>query len=451
MGKEIVEPARAVPVAAEADLCVLGGSCTGVFASVAAARMGLSVALVENHGVFGGTATAGLVNVWHSLLDTERNLPIIAGLSAEVLERLKTRHAVVLGANGNYVLNTEELKIELDELVRAHDVRPFLHTRFAAPFLEDGRLAAAVIEDKTGRRAIRARVFVDATGDGDVVARLNLPTELRADLQPPTMCAAVSGLGQLHKCSPGFSLAKAVFDEAEPERLPRGLLWASPRVGSADDKMVAGTRVPGANCADADELTAAEMEGRRQVRAMLDILRRREGGSGVSLVELASHIGIRETRHACCLHRLTEQEVLEGVRFDDAIANGSYRVDVHHSGRPGLTFRYLDGREVYHDLEPSRPTREGRWRPEQAVNPTFYQIPYRCLVPRGCDNLLVAGRAIDADRGAYGAIRVMLNTNQTGQAAGVAAALALREGCAVGRVAPARLRAALREQGCVIF
>ena len=449
MSREILEPERRVPVAAEVDLCVLGGSCTGVFAAVAAARIGLSVAVVENHGFFGGTATAGLVNVWHSLLDTERKQPIIAGLSAEVIERLQRRESVVLGGNGNYLLNTSELKIELDELVREHGVRPLLHTRFVAPAMEDSRLAAAVIEDKTGRRAIRARMFIDATGDGDLIARMNLPTELRSDLQPPTMCAAVSGLVQLANRVPGFHLATAVFDEAEPEHLPRGLLWASPRVGSADDRMVAGTRVAGANCADADELTAAELEGRRQVRGMLDILRRR--GGDVSLVELASAIGIRETRHARCLHRLTEQEVLEGVRFDDAIANGSYRVDVHHSGRPGLTFRYLDGRECYHDLEPSRPAQEGRWRPVRDVDPTFYQIPYRCLVPRGSANVLVAGRLIDADRGAYGAIRVMLNTNQTGQAAGAAAAIAIQDGCTVDRVDVGRLRDALQAQGCLIL
>jgi hypothetical protein len=213
--------------------------------------------------------------------------------------------------------------------------------------------------------------------------------------------------------------------------------------------MVAGTRVHGANCADADELTRAELEGRRQVRAICDILRENfDGGEGVSLVSLAAQIGIRESRHAECVHRLTEAEVLEGVRFEDAIANGSYRVDVHHGDGEGLTFRYLDGREMVSGA--GQRWTEGRWREPREVDPTFYQIPYRCLVPKGSANVLVAGRVVDADRGAFGAVRVMVNCNQTGEAAGVAAALACEGGCGVADVDVGRLRARLGELGAVV-
>jgi hypothetical protein len=198
-------------------------------------------------------------------------------------------------------------------------------------------------------------------------------------------------------------------------------------------------------------LTAAEIEGRRQVRSLTALLRAHfDGGPElISLVDLPAAIGIRETRHAECLHRLTEDELLAGTRFPDAVANGTYRVDVHHSDKPGLTFRYLDGREVYVDADGGR--EEGRWRPGGGTDPTFYQIPYRSLVVRGTDNVLAAGRLIDADRGAYGAIRVMVNCNQTGQAAGVAAALALRSGCPVAQIDPADLRRALSEQGAAIL
>jgi hypothetical protein len=213
--------------------------------------------------------------------------------------------------------------------------------------------------------------------------------------------------------------------------------------------MVAGTRVSGADCADADDLTRAEIEGRRQVRAMCDILRRAGGDdSRVALRGLPSYIGIRETRHACCLHSVTERELLEGERFDDAVANGTYRVDVHHSHKPGLTFRYLDGREEY--VVPGEATVHTRWRDEEA-GAASYQIPYRSLVPEGADNVLVAGRLVDADRGAYGAIRVMVNANQTGEAAGVATVLAAGSDGSVADIPTDGLRAALAEGGSIVL
>jgi hypothetical protein len=447
----IREPARDVPVAHEADVCVVGGSCTGVFAAVQAARLGASVAIIECNGFFGGVATAGLVNVWHSLNDITGERRIIGGLTAEVIERLKARDAVSSNQSPHsaYILNTEELKIELDALVREARARAFLHARFVAPVMDGARLEAVVIEDKTGRRAVRARCFVDATGDGDLVHRMGLPTRTLSDLQPPTTCAVIEGLARVAEANPGFSPGKIVFDASYAEALPPGFLWSSHVTGSADLTMVAGTRVKGADCSDADQLTLAEMEGRRQVRQMLDLLRRHvPRGSEVFLRALPAYIGIRETRHACCLHMLTEGEVLRGERFEDAIASGSYRVDVHHSDKPGLTFRYLDGREEY--VAPGQPTVHSRWLEEGKPHATFYQIPYRCLVPRGATNVLAAGRLIDADRGAYGAIRVMVNCNQTGEAAGAACALALKDGIAVNEVKAEALRATLKKLGAII-
>ena len=443
----IHEPARDVPVATEVDVCVVGGSCTGVFAAVTAARLGARVAIVEANGLFGGVATAGLVNIWHSLHDTTGTQPIIAGLTAEVLDRLHGRGAVE--GDAHFRLNPAELTIELDQLVTEAHVRPFLHARFTAPVVEDGRLTAVIIEDKTGRRAIRAARFIDATGDADVVARLGLSCRTLDDLQPPTTCALVMGLTGVCRQNPGFNLQQAVFDPQWPEALALGFLWSTGVPGLPDVTMVAGTRVAGADCADADALTAAEIEGRRQVRAITDVVRRHfAGGDRVGLAALPAYIGIRETRHVEGLHRLTTEQVLSGERFPDAIANGTYPVDVHHSDKPGITFRQLDGTQTYH--RPGRPPEQGRWRDPLPKDPTFYQIPYRSLVPRGATNLLVAGRSIDADRGAYGAIRVMVNCNQTGQAAGAAAWLALDGSCSVTAVDPARLRGVLADQGAAV-
>jgi len=444
------EEARAIPVAYEADLCVIGGSCTGVFAAVRAARLGLRVAVIENNGFFGGVATAGLVNIWHSLRDVPGDRQIIGGLTAEVLARLAQRDAVVHDPSDYYVLNTEELKIELDELVREARVHPFLHARFVSPMVEDGRLTAVVIEDKSGRRAIRAALFIDASGDGDLIHRMGLRTTRQPELQPPTACAVLEGLAKLRTADPEFQLDATVFNPAYPEALPSGFLWTSTVSQNADLTMVAGTRVNNADCSDADVLTCAEMASRAQVRAMLDVLRNHlPQGREVRLRELPAYIGIRETRHAACLHTVTEKEVLEGYRYADAIANGTYRVDVHHSDKPGITFRYLHGVEQY--LVPGQAAVESRWLPEGQATAHYYQVPYRALVPQGTTNVLIAGRLIDADAGAYGALRVMVNCNQMGEAVGVACALAMEAGCGLQDVPPEILRAHLREGGSIIM
>jgi hypothetical protein len=435
---ELHEPARRTPIAADVDLCVVGGSATGAFAAIRAARMGLSVAIVEKHGFFGGTATAGLVSVWHSLFDTTGARRIIGGLTQEIIDRLDRRGAVHLEDPANpslyAIFNSVELTMELDQLIVEAGVRVFLHARFVAALGEGGRCEAIVIEDASGRRAIRASAFVDATGSATLVRALGMPVRRPETLQPPTTCGLFGGLEALGRALPNFNLTRAVFDESNPHRLPPGFLWSARIPGLDDMTMVAGTRVHGTDGADADSLTRAEIEGRHQLRCIADTVREasKYAGVDVGLAATASHIGLRETRHAECLYTLTERDVLTGRDFDDTIALGSYRVDIHHADRGGLTFRYLDGREV--ELGPDGIRREGRWRDEGGESPTFYRIPYRCLVPRGARNVLVTGRSIDADEGAFGAVRVMVVANQTGEAAGLACALAIEQDCDVADV-----------------
>ena len=419
----IGEPARRTPVVHECDLCVIGGSCTGVFAAVAAARLGAKVALIESNGFFGGVATASLVNIWHSLADRTRKKQIIAGLTSEVIDRLGRRDAIA----GRYALNTEMLKLELDDMVSKAGVRPFLHALFVAPIVAGGRITAAVIEDKSGRRAIRAKQFIDATGDADVIARMGLEVYARKNVQPPTMCCVLRGMREIRKKHRGFNVCRAIFDKKYPQALRKGFAWRAGVPGATDHLMLAGTRVFGANCGDADELTRAEMEGRRQVRAVCDLLREHfMGGKGVPLAWLPAKIGIRETRHARCIHRLTVDEILSGKRFPDAIGNGTYPVDIHSATGEGVKFRHLK-------------------------DALFYQIPFSSLVPRGARNVLVAGRCIDADEGAFGAVRVMVNCNQMGQAAGAAAWLALDSSKDVDKLDVAKLRTALKKQGAIVI
>lgn len=449
MRTTIHEPARDVPVAHECDMAVVGGSCTGVFAAVRAARLGARVALIERHNCFGGVATAACVSIWHSLLDTEGKRPIIAGLTREVVERLRRRGAVddTGEAVNAYKLNTEELKIELDELVAEHRITPFLHTFYAAPVMADGALQAVIVENKAGRQAIRARMFIDATGDADLALDLDVPSYQPDTLQPPTTCAKIHGLGTLG----AFDWQAAVREHGAEFGLQRDWGWGSTIPGLPDIQLRADTHVFGADTAQAAELTAAEIEGRRQVRAIMDVLRKYgPPGTRVALADLAATIGARETRRIRAGYQITGDDVLNGHRFDDAIANGSYRVDIHHADGPGITFRYLDGKELV-IAERGLPATQGRWRPETPTDPTFYQIPYRSLVQDRIPNLLLAGRMLDADKVAFSAVRVMVNMNQTGEAAGVAAWLALQADCSVQQVDVAAVRRTLAAGGSIII
>ena len=449
---KVKEGSRETPVAGTFDVCVVGGGCTGVFAAVRAARMGASVALVERAGLFGGTATAGLANVWHSIHDVEGKRQIIGGLTWEVIERLRARGTLACrGEPGRevYVFHPAELATELDSLVLESGVCPFLHSHFASPVAERGRLSAIAIEDASGRRAIKAQNYVDATGDGCLVGRMGLPLRRRRAMQPPTTCFLLQGLDEIRKGDPEFSLADVVFDQGNPNALEPGFLWLSSVPGLSDISMVAGTRVFGADCGDPDELTRAEIEGRRQVRRICDTLRSGHLPPGRDpLVALACSIGVRESRHPRCLHTLKEREVLRGTSFPDAIANGTYRVDIHNPNGPGVVFRYLDGREER--VSPGEVT-ASRWLPEGEATASFYQIPYRSLVPTGSQNVLVAGRLVDADRGAYGAIRVMVNCNQTGEAAGTASCIALKQEISVGDIDGDQLRGEMKRHGSIVL
>lgn len=445
--EKIHEDARNIPVTHTCDVCVIGGSCTGVFAAVRAARLGRSVVLIEKTNAFGGVATNGLVSIWHSDKDTEFKQQIVGGLTLEVIERLKRRGAVAVmpaSVHSGYRFNAQELKIELDNLVLEHGIKPMLHTLFCAPLIEDGTVQAVVIENKDGRSAVQAALYVDASGDGDLFARGGVPYTVDEHLQPPTTCALIRNFR-----TPDLDY-RALYKAHHKEfGLKPDAGWDTSVPGLPGIQMFAQTHVFGADCSNAAQLTKAEMEGRRQVGAIMDMLRKYgPQKDDMGLAGLASYIGIRETRRFDAEYRLTEDDVLSGRSFDDSIAQGSYRVDVHYPDGGGFMFKYLDGSTEDHQ---GGEMTKGRWRDTIEKNPTYYQIPYRTMVHRKLKNSIMAGRMISADKGAYGAIRVMVNLNQTGEAAGTAAHLALEQGCPVCNVDVAELRSVLNAGGSCLL
>ncbi len=443
----LIEPERVIKIKENVDICIIGGSCTGVFAAVRAARLGAKVAIIERQNSFGGMACAGMVNIWHSIYDTEEREQIIGGLTVEVMESLRQRGAVeVIRNNPSYYyrFNSEELKIELDRLIISNNIIPFLNTHCCNAISNDGHLDAVIIENKSGRQAIRAKVFIDASGDGDIAAHVGIPFRESVQPQPPTMCCKIEFTPPEVK----FNLNQLIAEHGAEFNLKPDTGWSGVIPDSSYTRFFAGTHIFGTIATDGDSLTYAEIEGRRQVRACMDMIKQYYPEYKLSLTALAPALGLRESRHFESQHCLTEMEVLSGKSFPDTIANGSYRVDVHNPENGGFEFKYLDGSSVR--CSNGKQTR-GRWREEQMENPRFYQIPFRSMINKRVDNLIFAGRCIDADTGAFGAIRVMVTTNQTGEAAGVAASLAADTNNKVNQLDYKLLHKKLCEGGSILF
>ncbi|NLG12794.1 MAG: FAD-dependent oxidoreductase [Lentisphaerae bacterium] len=446
----ITLPPETVPVKIEADICVVGGSCTGVFAALRAARLGAKVVLLERSNRLGGVATLGLVGMWHSLFDITQQQQIIGGLTFETLERLEKTGACSTFREPTDCygirLNSEELTLELDTMVTTEkNITLYLHTSFSQAVLSGpGQVEAIVAEDKSGRFAIRASVFIDASGDG-VLARSAGMTMRRVEHpQPPTSCARFSGWS----FPKGFNLRQCMdkYREELPD-LPCGYFWGMP-IPNSQLYMLAGTRVMQCDCNDPDEITRAEIMSRRQIKAILDMLRREFPDQKFGLEAMPSAIGIREGHHVESIGALIGEELLAGRRFPDAIGNGTYPVDIHNDTDATISFKKLDGTmRVY---RADQCIRTERWLPEGNVLP-YYQIPLSCLIPKGAVNLLAAGRMLDADRDAFGAVRVMVNLNQCGEAVGVAAWQALRDGNGVANIDSAETRKLLKEGGSIIL
>ena len=404
----LVEKERKIPVLASVDVCVLGGGTTGVMAAIRAARMGASVLIVEQQGNFGGNGTSGMVCAWHTLLDFDFDQKIISGLSEEFLKRLDKRHALRVVPHdrpsyksrmeriSTYIFNPQELKIECDEMLKEAGVVCCLHTMFCAPWAVGGDLQAV---------GVLADFLIDGRGAGDLAYGLDIPFRERAGKQPSTSGAVLTGYEEIE------NPRQVLLEHLEEYGLPI-LGWDTTYVNSPKVSHLLKSNVFESPLT-MEGLTRGEIEGRRQVRAMQEILNKYGNtGEDVVLLGLSSSLGIREGRSMRGLYTL---------KFPDAIANCSYPIDIHHADKPGCTFWYLNGMSEYE--RDGYPHEISWWKEKSDDYPRYYQIPYRSIVPREYKNLLVCGRAMDADVRAFGAIRVMINLNQTGEAAGVAAAL----------------------------
>ncbi len=416
----------ALDVGVRADVVVVGGGPGGLCAAVAAAEEGADTLLIERYGFLGGMATAGLVNpfmTWHA-----GGRPIIRGLFERILSRLDAEGGWT-GPRQGSAFDAELLKLVADDLCREAGVRLRLHTSLAAVDAADGRVRRIAIASKSGLQAVEGEIFVDSTGDGDLAAWAGADVRLGRDedglSQPMTLCFRMVGVDL--EAIPSRAEVSALYDAARE----RGQI-DNPRENvlfffTTHDHEVHfnTTRIVRRDATSAEDMTEAELEARRQVRQMVRFLIAEVPGfEGAWLQEMAPQIGVRESRRVMGDYVLTTEDVLEARKFDDGIARGSYSVDIHNPAGTGTVIKRLPPGEAY-------------------------DIPYRCLTPKGFDNLLVAARCVSCDHGAHSSLRVMPIVMAIGEAAGVAAQRALAGGDVRG-IDVAALRARLVERGASI-
>ncbi len=462
MPQRITEPARELPVVEEADVVVAGGGPGGLPAAIAAARHGARVVLIERYGFLGGLATAGLVAPILGHTASRSTTPIVEGLLREVTERM---HA--LGGAPTWEeacqewgirFDAEAFKYVADEMVQETGVNLLLHALVTDAILEDGRIRGVIVESKSGRQAVLGKVVIDATGDADVAFRAGAPTKQgRAfdgrvqsmgsfihlggvpRLSQEERTAAVEKVrqameaGRFRFYNPNFANRNTMQDDFFSPNMTR---WAGDPTNVRD-------------------LTRAELGIRRESWELLQFLREEVPGFERAYLRLiAPQVGVRESRQIVGDYTLTGQDVRRGRKFDDAIARGSWWIDIHCP----LGHTYPVHLCV---IECPREERCPFWAAEHDTSmlakkdlyppgDDWYDIPYRCLVPKGVDGLLVSGRCISATHEGMAGARVMGTCMAIGQAAGTAAALAVRGDISPREVNVEELRRMLRADGALV-
>ncbi len=440
---EILEPARRTPVVGDHDVVVLGGGPAGLAAAACAARHGASTRLVERYGFLGGMGTAaGVTNFCglHANVHGEIRR-VVRGIADELLDRIAALDGLnephlVLGRIHAQAYDMAAYKCAADQLLASAGASALFHALAVSVALDDaGDVDALIVETKSGRGAIRARMFVDASGDADLAHFAGVPFEKSPDLLYPTLMFRVGDVDAA-RAGEAWREIPRLMDEATasgefsfPRRgaivrpQKRGYEW---RVNVTQVRDATGRAIDGT---DAEAFSRGESEGRRQAVDYLRFLRAKVPGfERAYLLDLAPQLGIRETRRILGDYMLTGDDVLSCASFDDTFGVNGWPLEQHVAG----------------DVAWSWPAEGSRG---------YNQLPLRMLLPKPGDgrrvprNLLVAGRCASMTHEGQSAARVSGACFAMGQAAGTWAAMALARKLALRSLPVGELQSALRADG----
>jgi len=427
----IKEEVRKVPVVKKIGVLVIGGGPAGMIAALAAARNGTETLLIEQDGFLGGMLTAGLVQVIAPLHDRAGSL-VIKGIPLEFIERLWKQGGMSgdLRAITWLPHDSEATKYVADQMMEEARVEVLFHSLCVDAVLEEKGLKGVIIESKSGRQAVLAKVVIDATGDADVAYYSKVPYEKgwpeTGLLQPMTLSFRMGGV-RLSKWPHISEELKRTFEEAVKQYGPVGGqrgLGVLPLIRE-EECFINKTRIAG-DGTNVRDLTRAEIEGRKQAWRCLKWYREHlPGFENAYIMQSAYRVGVRETRRIMGEYVLTKEDILGARDFPDGIMRGAYWIDIHDP---------RSNRTEYVYLKPG----------------TSYAIPYRCLVPKKVDGLLVAGRCISGTYEAAASYRIMSHCMAMGQAAGTAAALCVKTRREPRELDVRRLQSKLIEQGAVV-
>ncbi len=433
---------QAIPVFAEVDVLVVGAGSAGCCAALAAREDGRrSVMLIERYGFLGGTSTQILDTFYGFFTPGDQPRKVVGGIPDRVVDRLDAALGMFLrpntyGAGTGVTYNPELLKRIWDTLLMQAGVQVCLHAQLVnIETHADGTLASAVIFTKRGFFRIRAKRYIDTSGDADLCHWAGILYEKAGTLDPAQTLTTTFRMSNVdlnrYKEAGGKTMLMARMDEAlerGSHPLPRkaGSAHAMPQHGCIATVAV---RVADVDATDFEQLTTAEMEGRRQAFVYEAFFRDCiPGYEAANIIGLSHHIGVRETRRVYGEYRLTKADCLTAARFEDAVLLCGAPIEDHRQNR--------DGED------------ETVWA--YVPDGNTYDVPYRTLVPRGQDVVWVAGRCFSATHDAHASCRSMGQTMSMGQAVGLAAVLSLDHDCSARDMPIAVLQDRLRALGAVL-
>lgn len=423
-----VNYSKSIEVVSEYDVVVVGGGMTGVCAAIEASRNGARTLLCESSGMLGGMATSALVGPFMTCYDRDGDKQIVKGLFDEIVERTASLGGAIkpqdtdspsvytshIGKYHRHVtpFNSFALQLVLDKMTEEAGVDVMLYTRFADSICKDEKIDTLILDALEGLIAVKGTIVIDCSGNADVAAASDVETwkgtETGETPQPGTLFFEVDNVDD-------DKYTVRAEDPVKAYMLPEGHAYK-----------INHYRVFDVDASNSGSMTKAHQKGRKQVVDALEVLHNTPGFENARLTQVASVFGVRESRHIRGEYMLTVQDLADGTVFDDAVLCFGYGMDVH----------------------PRDPSMKDNWKVEVAP---VYTVPYRCMVPVGCNNLLVSGKNICAESQAAGSTRVMPACMGLGQAAGAAAALAVKYGIRPADVSSEELRALLKKHGAYLI